>query len=355
MHFSCLGVLHLIDEEKLGILMQSKLLISLDYELFFGSVAGTIENCLLAPTNAFIEIANRYNVSVVLFVDAGYLVKLQTESANHPSLGQEFDRVAEQLKLLKAQGHDIQLHIHPHWEDTTYDGNRWCIDTSRYKLHDFSVDDISSIVERYKAVLDGIVDGVFAFRAGGWCIQPFSAIADALYDNNVWLDSTVYSRGLSEDPQRSFDFVTAPNKSMWRFQDEPAREAEAGRFLEVPISACKMSPLFFWRMALIKKMGGALHKSFGDGQAMSYGAGYYFDRLFKPTSGVVSVDGLKSAFLKKAYKQHIANKGSIFNVMGHPKALSPYSLQQFDEFLSVYSTELESMTFQDFQRMKPEV
>ncbi len=335
--------------------MQSKLLISLDYELFFGNEVGTVDNCLLLPTNALIDIANQHKVSVVLFVDAGYLVKLRAESASHPSLGLEFDRIAEQLKIFKAQGHDIQLHIHPHWEDTTYDGKRWHIDTARYKLHDFSANEINDIVSRYKSVLDDIVDGVFAFRAGGWCIQPFDSIADALYDNGVWLDSTVYSKGLSEDSQRWFDFTEAPNKSMWCFQDEPSKELESGRFLEVPISACRMSPLFFWRMALIKKMGGALHKAFGDGQSMSYGAGYYFDRLLKPTSGVVSVDGLKSAFLKKAYSQHVKNKGEVFNIMGHPKALSPYSLEQFDAFLSAFAVELESVTFQDFHNMRPRV
>ena len=45
-----------------------------DYELFFGSNSGTIENCIVKPTNELIKIANKYNVKFTFFVDSGFLI-----------------------------------------------------------------------------------------------------------------------------------------------------------------------------------------------------------------------------------------------------------------------------------------
>ena len=332
--------------------MSAKLLISLDYELFFGRNAGTVDKCMIEPVEALLGVVERYGVRLVLFVDAGFVFKLKEEGAKHASLGRDYDKIRTQLQHLKERGHDIQLHIHPHWEDCFFDGEQWVIDTGRYKLQDFSSNDIEDIVSKYKRALTDIVgDSVFAYRAGGWCIQPFSAISGALENNGIWLDSTAYHQGISDDPQRWFDFSQAPAEAWWRFAHDPAEACSDGRFVEIPISACKISPLFFWRMLVIKKMEGSDHRAFGDGASMTYGYKYYIDRLTRPTSSVVSVDGLKSAFLGKAYRQFRAAGGEIFNVMGHPKALTPYALRQLDTFLSNRS-ELESVTFQDFKHLQ---
>ncbi len=332
--------------------MSKKLLIGLDYELFFGKNAGTVAKCMIEPVEALLSIVDRYDVKLVLFVDAGFVVKLKEESAKFVSLADDYKKIKQQLQLLKAQGHDVQLHIHPHWEDSIFDGEQWVIDTRRYKLQDFSPKDVENLVCKYKQALTEIVgDSVFAYRAGGWCIQPFSSISAALENNGIWLDSTVYHQGISDDPQRWFDFSKAPNKASWRFSLDPAEPSSDGKFIEIPITACRISPLFFWRMLLIKKLGGSSHRAFGDGASMTYGYQYYIDRLTRPTSSVVSVDGLKSAFLEKAYRQFLASGGEIFNVMGHPKALTPYALRQLDLFLSRRNG-LESVTFQNFRHLQ---
>lgn len=326
----------------------SSIIVTLDYELFFGQKVGTVDRCLIEPTWALLEAVESSGVRLVLFVDAGYLLKLKEAAVRHPQLLEDYEKIREQLRELKSKGHDVQLHVHPHWEDSFYDGSKWCIDTSRYKLHDFSSDEVRDIVRRYKGALTDIVgDSVFAFRAGGWCLQPFGDIAEALYDSGIWLDSTVYYQGVSDDEQRWFDFSRAPKKSKWRFDVDPCVEKPDGRFLEIPISACRVSPLFFWKMAYIKKFGGNEHHAFGDGGAMSYGKSYYIERLTKSSYSVASIDGYKSSFLESAFTQSQKEGGGIFNVMGHPKALTPYSIKTFKRFLEKHP-ELVSSTFQEF-------
>jgi hypothetical protein len=244
----------------------------------------------------------------------------------------------------------VQLHIHPHWEDSFYSEGAWQIDTRRYRLHDFEPQARQRIVREYKRALTDIVgDRVFAFRAGGWCLQPFDEIADALLQEGIWLDSTVFWNGHSPDDIRGYDFRQAPKSSSWRFGTDPLRPEDSGRFLEVPISACRVTPLFYWKLALQKKFARGSYVAYGDGQAMVYNRSHYRKLLTEPSYSVASIDGAKAGLLESAYRQLVQMEGaSIFNIMGHPKALTPDSLRQLDRFLRSHP-EFESITLQDFR------
>ncbi len=330
--------------------MSTRLLITLDYELFFGRQVGSVEHCMLRPLEALKAVADRHGVKLTLFVDAGYLVRLEDQAEHAPELQEDYRSISDQLRALIEQGHDVQLHIHPHWEDSVYAEGEWRIDTGRYRLHDFEAAELSRIVGDYKQALTRIVgDRVFAYRAGGWCLQPFAPIGDALAQHGIWLDSTVYFNGHSPDDIRGFDFRQAPKQTQWRFNRDPLKTEASGRFLEVPISACRVSPRFYWKLALIKKFARGSYKAYGDGQAMVANTAYYRELLTRPSHSVASIDGAKAGLLESAYRQLDQMEGPrIFNVMGHPKALTPNSLTRLERFLERHP-ELESVTLQDFK------
>ena len=313
----------------------NNILITLDYELFFGSKVGTLQNCILTPTSKLANILDKYGVKATFFVDSGYLVKLEELKEQFPILEKEYEAISSQIKELDRDGHSIQLHIHPHWEDSTFDGERWIIDTKRYRLHQFSEEEIDNIVYRYKKVLTDMVgDKIFAHRAGGWCIQPFSKIKNALKKHNIFLDSTLFKNGKNDSQTHYFDFKDMPDKTEWRFEDDPLKESKNGFFKEVPISDYKLSPLFFWKLVYIKKFGGAEHQPFGDGLATG---GSRLDKLRMLTTythSVVSIDGFKSSFLEKAYQSFLKRRDcKNFVVIGHPKAMSGYSFKKLERFL----------------------
>ena len=329
-------------------------LISLDYELFFGKNPGSVENCMLRPTNLLIDVLNKYNSKVCLFVDAGFLVKLKDYSTDFPELAEQYQKIQEQLLTLSKAGHDIQLHIHPHWFDSTYDENGWQINTERYRLHDFSAAEIDEIVRSYKAELQHCTEQpIFAYRAGGWCLQPFNKIKEALLNNGIWLDSTVFNQGYSTDPTRHFDFKSMPQLPHWRFATDPLETNASGEFIELPISAFKTSPLFFWKLAFHKKFSSQQFKPFGDGQAMVANNQYYFERLTQSTYGPVMIDGAKAGQLQSALDKHVKEQkaDAFFNIMGHPKSLAPYSLAKLDLFLK-NNTQLHCKTFQDLMYLQ---
>lgn len=313
----------------------TKILITLDYELFFGSSAGTVENCMLQPTKKLLQVLDKHNVKATFFVDSGYLVRAESQKDKFECLNQEYEEVVAQIQALDREGHSIQLHIHPHWEDSYYDGTQWVMNTKRYKLHDFSETEIEDIVYRYKKALSNIVgDKIFAHRAGGWCMQPFTKLYKAFKKHKIWLDSTVFENGKNDSITHYFNFMNAPQKSAWSFEDNPLIENDKGFFREIPISSYRLSPLFFWKLILFKKFGGKEHDNFGDGTAAGGSTMDKLRMLMKSTNSVVSIDGYKSSFLEKAFKSSFQKQDEQnFVIIGHPKSLSPYSLEKLDQFI----------------------
>ncbi|MDQ3047425.1 MAG: hypothetical protein M3R27_07750 [Bacteroidota bacterium] len=90
--------------------------LTLDYEIYFGENHGTVEKCILAPTRELIRIAETHDVRFSFFVDCGFILKLDEYRKEFPQLEKDYTSITEQVKYLSETGHDIQLHIHPHWE-----------------------------------------------------------------------------------------------------------------------------------------------------------------------------------------------------------------------------------------------
>ena len=171
--------------------------ITLDYEIYFGEKHGTVEKCIIYPTDELTQIADKHQIKLVQFVDVGFVLKLDEYRKKFPVLDKDYNSIIEQLQRIGKNGHDIQLHIHPHWEDCFYDGKKWIINVERYKLTDFSAQEIEEIVARYKNALQQITDkNIFAYRAGGWCLQPFDKLKEAFYKNGTRV-SNFYTRGMS--------------------------------------------------------------------------------------------------------------------------------------------------------------
>jgi hypothetical protein len=310
--------------------------LTLDYEVFFGRETGTVARSVIEPTEALVRVAARHGARLVFFVDAGFILRLRAEMARAPALAADHDALCRQVESLARAGHEIQLHIHPHWEDSRWNGHGWDIDVTRYALQSFAPPEIHDIVGRYTAVLRELAgpEAAFAYRAGGWVLQPFAKIRDALLAHGVTIDSTVFAGGLSEGKVQPYDFRGAPAKDRWRFDTDPLVEAPRGPFLEVPIASRRLAPTFFWRLAAAKKLGGARHRAFGDGTALAMEGGDLRRKLTRASTSVVSLDGYKASFLARAHGEWRAAGHEDFVVIGHPKALTPYSLERLDSFLS---------------------
>src|SRR5690625_1174101 len=324
------------------------IILTLDYELYFGKQTGSVKQSIVKATDKLLSVLDVYNIKAVFFVDIGFLKRLQEVKTGISQLEEDYTLLTNHLKRLSQDGHDLQLHIHPHWKNSTYQNGSWNIDTEKYRLGQWSEKEIHEIISSYKSLLSGFCtqNHVFAYRAGGWCIQPFNKIKKALMDNEVWLDSTVYQGGFQNDDTHFFDFRNAPDLPKWRFEEDPLQVDESGYFMEIPIASFKVSPLFFWKLAFTKLWKNQVHNTFGDGVPLPASKKWVLNKMLFPSSTVISLDGYKASFLQKELEFH-QKKGSTKElvIIGHPKALSEYSLDKLDEFISKNNKEHNFHTF----------
>ncbi len=325
--------------------------ITLDYELFFGK-SGTVEKSIQEPTQKLLDVLNKYNAKAVFFVDIGYLIRCKELEVIYPNLKKDVLKVKNQIKTLVEQGHDIQLHIHSHWEDAYIENGEWKFPMEHYRLHSFTEQECVSIFKKYKNYLEEISgQEVVAFRAGGWCIQPFNKLKHAFLESGITIDSTVFKNGKNVHGSHFYNFENTPDTTEWNFTDDPCVPEDNGKFKEIPISSYRVSLLFFWKLIFYKKFGGKAHQQIGDGYAVKNGLGQKLRLLFKNSNTVVSIDGYKTSYLQKAYNhyKHKFTEQDNFVIIGHPKAFSDYSLVTLDKFLSENITTLNIRTFRKYE------
>lgn len=322
--------------------------LTLDYEIYFGRKSGTASRCILEPTRELMEIARRTGARMTFFIDTGYLLKLEQFRTENRELDDDHHLITSQIRELVAGGHDCQLHIHPHWEDTVYRQGQWHMDVSRYKLADFSGEDIMRIVTAGSDYLQQLTGKpVTTYRAGGWCLQPFEKVRPAFIANNIRLDSTVFPGGFQHSPEYFYDFRNCPPYDYWRFSNDLCSEDKSGEFCELPISSRVYSPLFFWKLFILGRWKPHLHKPLGDGFPVATPGGK--KKLLTGFNLLpVSLDGYFASELVKASRR----KGQReMVVIGHPKACTRYSLKTLEKFIST-SSDCRFLTLEDFYRDK---
>ncbi len=329
--------------EFLPTFTKEQYMLSMDYELFFGENAGIVKNCLIKPTDLLAALLNKYNHKMVLFIDASMLVKYQEIAAISDKIANDLNLISAQLTRLVSEGHELQLHIHPHWHDTEYDllEEQWVFNTKRFRLHDFDEDERFNLIKEAKSLLESIAgQSVTAFRAGGWCLQPYKSLTPMLERLGIKFDSSVYFGGYRKQATHYFDYRQCPIS--------PSYYLPQSKLIEVPISSHVVSPTFFWRMLKNRKNTKKALKTLGDGKAISNSLKENITKLLKPTCMPVAIDGIKGVLLEEAYRKSPTNH--LFNIMGHPKALTPMSFIYLENFIKAHS--LKSVTFNNISLNK---
>lgn len=319
-----------------------------DYELFFGKSAGSVDKCMIEPTNELLKIAKEFNVKMTFFVDIGYLIKLKEFLPTYPELQLDDSKVRKQLIQILEEGHDIQLHIHPHWEKSYYEDGKWVFVTENaYKLADFDQEEIKRIVVSYKTFLDEIVGyKTTTFRAGGWCIQPFHKLKAVFEEVGIKYDSSVFPGGSFSSSDYSFDFTKAPKKSHYSFEDDECQEVENGPFIEYPISSRRYSPLFYWRLYILGRLFPSQHKMIGDGDFLAQ-PGRKQSVLTNFTWNHISTDGYYASKLEETLNTFEKMKTEDLVVIGHPKGMTLFSLKATKKFISKAHTKHVFRTFKE--------
>lgn len=327
-----------------------KLLLTFDHELFFQR-AGTPERSLLAPMERLLTALRRVGAHATFFVDALYLIREESGGGEREAL----KRIRDQLVAAVAEGHELQLHLHSHWLDAVRTEAGWEFPSyTNYRLHALSEPEIVRLfVEAAEYLRElgraGRSDHeVIAFRAGGLCVQPFAQLAPGLRAASVHVDSSV-ARGLfSSSATHTLDFRLAPDRSVYRFSDDPLVPDPDGAFIEIQITTLRRPFLDRARNAILKRLGpqGAF-QHWGDGVGLSPNDAKVERQLERADRSLayLSLEGHHPLTMLRYLRRATADP---LVLLSHSKLLSPMSLVTLDYvFGEIY---VEATTLSKFVR-----
>ncbi len=216
-----------------------KVIISFDYELFFGDEPGTVQKSLIEPTAMLMDAMEFAGAKATFFVD--YLM-LKYMIAENETTKADAILIIEQLKEMIGRGHRIELHLHPHWVDAKYIDGKWDFsDFSHYCLSSFSKEEVTQMFVEGTNFLEGIAREVepsykiIAFRAGGWAILPFELMKEGFEKAGIKVDSSVMQGCKIYANDMELDFTNAPKDSMYLYEDDVLKVDAKGQFVEAQI------------------------------------------------------------------------------------------------------------------------
>lgn len=322
--------------------------LTLDYELFLGENSGTVNNCLITPMKLLIDRTRDSGVKFTIFVDAAYIYQLYRLKESNSRLENDYYLIIEHIKELAEEGHDIQLHMHPQWFFSSYVNNKWEIDKGHYKLSDLSKIELDTLFCESKRLLEEIVGKpVIAFRAGGYSIQTLDNYSKFLIDNNIIIDSSVASGQKCMTDCQYYDYQEVSG-DLYKFSNDICRENKDGLILELPITSFNqtMFSYYLYRLYLILfKISGS---PFGDGvPAGSTKKVIKYKNLFKHNYQNCSMDFVFASLLGRAFKEAKNNNIKNFVAIGHPKSMSPQSINYVGDFINENINSAKFLTVSD--------
>lgn len=329
-------------EEK----VRKDILLTFDYELFLGAKSGTVDNCMIKPTEQIIDLLEKQHIKKALFfVDTIYIMRLAERTEKKAQ--EDYAKIKAQLCTLLKKGHLIFPHIHPHWLDATYVSsiNQWELqnidkyrfhhvdEKTREELFEFSMAFVRRMQEEAQIFYD--IDG---YRAGGWCLQPFSDFSPLFKKYGIRYDFSVLKNFKNFSRDVFYNYTKVPRKAIYRFNESVETEDLKGPFKEYSISYIEIKHKLIHRL-FSKYLSVLGIRNLGDGISVKKTEEQIMkdidEGLTNDTIGnleMVSVELLKVTKMQ-AYKKLI-HYNSYTHFISHPKMLSSHNLKSFDKLLT---------------------
>jgi hypothetical protein len=235
--------------------------------LFLGSKTGTVNECMVKPTYELAEILDINNSKMTVFWDILHYYRLTELENVYPNIKNDRELIDKQISFLILKGHDIQLHLHPHWIDAVYKDSEWKFKYDRFSLHSLSdennperIDTISGCIRISKQLMEKEIMkyapgyNVNIFRAGGYLIEPFAKLKNAFEHNNIYVDSSILPGMSNKNSVNGYNFRNYPVSNRYNFSNSPGEISENGKFTEIPVTTLKITVFNNILFSLIRRL-----------------------------------------------------------------------------------------------------
>lgn len=166
-----------------------------DWELS-GNGSGDIRQLQFEPLRRLVAIYNRLGIHGSFNAEVMQQITFRQHQDQHKELKVLADEWDETVKETYRQGHDIQLHIHPQWQNAEYREGRWKL-TADWSILNFSREAARQLLQRGKEYLENLLKDVnpnyrcVSFRSGAWCIAPSPHMLDLLVELGIVFDMSI--------------------------------------------------------------------------------------------------------------------------------------------------------------------
>ena len=315
------------------------ILLTFDYELFLGQRSGDVEHCMVRPTHLLQEVFAKHEIRrAIFFVDTTYLAALKRGS--DPIFDKDYEQIRGNISFLLENGHYVFPHIHPHWLDAKHENGEWALtELSKYAFKNCTP---AEQAEVWQSSMDILMDfgvsefhEINGFRAGGWCIQPFTDFKPFFEKHGIQYDFTVMPHAYSWTDAQQYDYTNAPSTSPYRFEDDVMEEVENGQFVQIPIGIRPIRHESISQRLWKKYLWKTGNTSIGNGVGVVPHKQAYQTAASPRNVEMISLE-LLHLFNLKSYRLYL-QQNDIMHFISHPKMLSNHNIKIFDKFMSYAS------------------
>ena len=218
--------------------MKLALIFTNDWELFGDGSGDYFEvqhQPLLDLVNTFEAHGAKLTVMAEVFQQIKHL-EFEKENDSFKKITEAWETIIQEVY---SRGHDVQLHIHPQWNEAKYKNKEWFLGDNwsigkRPKLQ------IEDFIKQGKSYLESVVNGVDkgyssnCFRAGSYYIEPSDLVIETLNKFQFDCDVSVTKGGYVES---YYDYRKAySNLLPWRIGAKGVNtKMENASLMELPI------------------------------------------------------------------------------------------------------------------------
>ena len=186
---------------------------TLDYEIH-GNGDGDPMHLMVEPTYRLMNLLEKYGQRCCIMADVAEILRFREY---YEQTGEDkFSVLAIEKQLQEAirRGHDVQLHIHSSYFRAKWDGKHWDQYIEEYNMAALPYERINEMVQQCTQYLNNLLRPIKAdyrchiFRAANWSMMPTPHIYEALVNNGIDIDTSVYKGG-KQGGNVCYDYTTA--------------------------------------------------------------------------------------------------------------------------------------------------
>ena len=166
-----------------------------DWELS-GNGSGDIRALQFEPMRKLVEIYGRHGIRGSFNAEVMQQLAFRQFEDSHAELGPLADEWDTLVQETYGKGHDIQLHIHPQWNNAQYQDGKWKL-TADWSILNYPPEDAYRMMFAGKQYLEKLLRAinpnyrVISFRSGSWCIAPSPHMLNLLVRLGIVFDMSI--------------------------------------------------------------------------------------------------------------------------------------------------------------------